>query len=116
MLTNEAYRFSIDFYKNFPDLFLQNGLLKLPKDEKDAKKFETYRKHLDIDYKDIDPKNFSFLKKYATDFGAIFFEDAGIVEAKKMCETLSEGADVYENFDTGNVKYENALWRVGNIK
>ncbi|WP_200763949.1 NAD(P)/FAD-dependent oxidoreductase [Nitrosophilus alvini] len=115
-LTNEAYRFSIDFYKNFPELFLQNGLLKLPKDEKDAQKFEIYKKHLDIEYKDIDPKNFSFLKKYATDFDAIFFEDAGIVEAKNMCKTLSEGADVYENFDTGKIEYKNALWRVGNIK
>ena len=96
-VTNEAFRFAIRFYKqNFPHLFFQTGILRIPKDEADAEKFEGYKEFIDVEHKVLTPNEIDFLKPYATEEGAILFPTGGVVEAASLCEALLEGVEFRE--------------------
>ena len=50
-LVNEALRYSVESYQtNFSNLFSQSGVLRIPKNNEDRKKFESYKPYMDFDY------------------------------------------------------------------
>ena len=85
MLTNEAFEFAVAFYtKNFPSYFFQSGIYRIAKDAEDAKNYKLYSKKLSIKHN---------LTKYK-DQEAIFFESAGAVDAKEICNALVKDIEV----------------------
>ncbi len=96
-ITNEAFRFSTSFYKEtFPHLFAQTGILRLPKDEKDAAKFKEQIPYIDVAYELKNPDEIDYLEPYAKEFGGIYFCEGGIADAHGICQALLEGIEVQE--------------------
>ena len=111
-LTNEAFEFSKDFYlQNFPEYFSQTGVIRIPKDADDAKKFEEYETHnkakrklLSLDELDslgINNSHESFL-----------FSEAGVCDSPKMCEAILEEIE-YEQHELNSLAYEDGCWVIG---
>lgn len=111
-LTNEAFEFSKDFYlKYFPEYFSQTGVIRIPKDADDAKKFEEYETHnkakrklLSLDELDslgINNSHESFL-----------FSEAGVCDSPKMCEAILEEIE-YEQHELNSLAYEDGCWVIG---
>jgi len=112
--TNQAFKFSVDFYKN-KDLFYQTGILRLPKDEDDAKKFQEYKNFLDVDFEEKKASDLKELKDYAKKYGGLFFKEAGLVDAKEVCETLLKDIKVI-NKKVENIKKIKDIFYVDDIK
>jgi len=82
---NNAFLFSINFYKqNFPKQFYQCGLKKIPYDEKDIKRCQSYEPFINL--------------PYSKDRHNYFFPDAGLVNPIKICHALLKDIEVKENF------------------
>ena len=111
-LTNEAFEFSKDFYvKNFPQYFRKTGVIRIPKDEVDAKLFNEYEKH-DVSNREwVNEVQLEELgiKKSKDSF---LFSEAGVCDAPKLCEALLEGID-YEQYDVKSLNYEDEIWYIG---
>lgn len=86
-LTNEAFNFAIEFYqKEFADFFTQCGIFRIAKDDEDAKNYELYSQKLSINHQ------LTTYKKQK----AIFFPQAGVVKAKKLCNALVKNIKVIQ--------------------
>jgi len=110
-LTNEAFEFAKDFYlEHFPEHFRQTGVIRIPKDKKDAEKFFEYEKFdhsskswiKEQELKDIGIKN---------SYESLFFDEAGVCDAPNMCVSLLKNID-YLQYDIKSLKYENELWEI----
>jgi tRNA 5-methylaminomethyl-2-thiouridine biosynthesis bifunctional protein len=87
---NDAFLYSTNFYKtHFPELFYQCGLKKVPLDEADIKKCESYEPFIDIACDKI-PEGY-------------FFPDAGIINPIKLCHALLEGIEVKEHYHVNDI-------------
>ena len=111
-LTNEAFEFAQTFYRqNFPEHFKQTGVIRIPKDDNDAKLFVEYATH---DHS----KRQWFTKKSLAELGikkseeSLLFVEAGVCDAPKMCEAFLEGID-YAQYDVKSLNYEEGLWQIG---
>ncbi|MRI83485.1 MAG: hypothetical protein C6I00_03615 [Nitratiruptor sp.] len=94
-LTNQAFRESVAFYtRNFPHLFTQTGILRLPKDEGDAERFQGYLPFIDLPFRHLAPEDLPWLKPYARAFGGFLFPEGGIVEPRRVCAALLEGVPI----------------------
>ncbi|CAA6809406.1 MAG: FAD dependent oxidoreductase [uncultured Sulfurovum sp.] len=111
-LTNEAFEFSKEFYlKNFPEHFKQTGVIRIPKDEDDAKQFFEYEKY-DASkrewLREEKLKNLG-IKKSKDSF---LFDEAGVCDAPEMCEAFLEGID-YVQYEVKSLSYEDEVWNIG---
>ncbi len=114
-LTNEAFEFAKEFYlKNFPQYFTQTGVIRIPKDEKDAELFMEYEKY--------DQSSLKWLSKQELEKIGIreaqesfFFNEAGVCDAPKICEALLEEIE-YKQYDVKSLNYEESFWYVGDYR
>jgi len=88
-LTNKAFDFSWRFYKGeFEEEFFQDGILRIPKNLDDAKKFEIYK---NFNYKNFEVWNKERLTAEGLsvdcDFG-FFFPDAGDCNAQRIVSKM----------------------------
>ena len=99
---NDAFLFSTNFYKkNFPELFNRCGLQKIPLDEKDIKRCQSYEPFIE----------FSFSKSGDN----YFFPDAGIINPVKICQALLKDIEVKENYEVKNITYD-SLYQIDNFQ
>ncbi|WP_457596555.1 NAD(P)/FAD-dependent oxidoreductase [Hydrogenimonas sp.] len=115
-VTNDAYRFALHFYATHtPQAFNQKGLLRLPKDEKDARAFERYRPFIDIHYDDVNPERYGHVASEYLSMGGYFFPDAAFVDPRSVAHALLEGIDT--RFGTQQFPiYRRGVWEVGKLK
>lgn len=112
-ITNEAYLFALDFYsKTVPEGFFQRGLIRIPKDEEDAKKFETYKKHLDLSYKWCESKDFSFISSDDMQNGAFFFDHSAFVDPMTVANKLTDSIETKLGYEARPI-YKDGFWHVG---
>jgi tRNA 5-methylaminomethyl-2-thiouridine biosynthesis bifunctional protein len=114
-LTNEAFEFSKEFYtKNFPKYFHQTGIIRIPKDDQDAKKFVEYEKfnYTKRDWIDKSGLNRYNIKEKNSSF---FFTEAGVCDAPNMCNDILKAID-YKQYQVDEVEYRDNYWHIGNIK
>jgi len=76
---NEALIFAFQFYEKIGVNTHKEGVLILPRDEKDILKFKEYKK--------------SFQLKYKEKGEGFFFNDGGFVDSEKTCQKLLEGIE-----------------------
>ena len=111
-LTNEAFEFAKEFYlENFPEHFKQTGVIRIPKDDNDAKLFTEYEK---FDHSKREWVNEKALEELGIKQSkeSFLFDEAGVCDAPKMCEAFLEGID-YAQHDVKSLSYEDGLWRMG---
>ena len=111
-LTNEAFEFSKNFYlQNFPKYFTQTGVIRIPKDEDDAKKFKEYEAHNEAKRKLLSLAELDALG-IDNSYESVLFSEAGVCDAPKMCEAILEDLE-YEQHELKSLVYEDGCWIVG---
>ena len=96
-LVSDALKFSTEFYKQNCVKFIdQCGTIRIPKNEDDRIKFESYIPFIDFD----------FTKKE----DGYFFPFASVVDSFNICKTLSKDVDKLLNYEVENIKYKDDLW------
>jgi glycine/D-amino acid oxidase-like deaminating enzyme len=79
---NDALLFSFDFYEKLGINTHKDGVVILPRDDRDIKKFKEYQKTFQITYKSQN--------------GGFFFEDGGFVDSQKTCNILLQDIEFKE--------------------
>jgi len=110
-LTNEAYEFAKDFYlKYFPKHFSQTGIVRMPKDEEDAQKFQTYETFNQASRRWIKREELEKLG-IKDDFKSFLFNEAGVCDAPKMCESILKNIP-YEQFNVDKLEHTKGVWKL----
>ncbi len=111
-LTNEAFSFAKDFYLNHcPDYFHQTGVIRIPKDEKDAQQFSLYAPFNDNRY-EFYTKEELHVHGIGCDFESFYFPEAGDCDAKGVCEVLLSEIEVLQ-YEVQKIRQEEGVWHVG---
>ncbi len=117
-LTNEAFGFSWRFYReNFGDFFHQSGVLRLPKDERDCEKFQTYQHYNYPNFQLWSQNEFREAGlNLDCDIG-FFFPEAGDCDAIKLCSSLAKSLE-FEQMDIQEINSQGDSWELigGNSK
>ncbi len=93
-LTNEAFAFAVRFYlDSFPTLFHQTGVIRIPRDEKDAEQFTVYEPYNQNNYTRIDPET-ARKQGVKLPYESFLFDEAGACDAPQLCEALLDGIDI----------------------
>jgi len=115
ILTNEAFEFAKDFYtQQFPKYFNQTGIIRIPKDNEDAKKFTEYEKYNYAKREWIDKTR---LNRYniTQEHNSFLFNKAGVCDAPNMCSDILKDID-YKQYQVDEVIYKDNYWHIDNIK
>ncbi len=108
-LTNEAFSFAKDFYlANCPEYFHQTGVIRIPKDEEDAKKFTVYEPFNTNRYENYNQTKLQALNIH-TKFDSFLFPEAGDCDAQEVCAFLLKNIDVVK-YEATEIKQENNIW------
>ncbi len=100
---NTALAYSLAFYaKHFPSLLQKGGLLKLPLDDVDRKRLESYEPYID----------FPWEKRQ----NGYFFPDAGIIAPDRLCRALLAHKRIkLRKHHTRTLTFQNDRWIVDNL-
>jgi len=100
-ILHDAFLYSMEFYeKNFPQLFTKAQLLHIAKEESDAEILRVYKERTDLE-----------LKELQSELGESISIDAGIVDAKVMCEALAKYA-TFKKQKVQSLVYDEGSWRI----
>ncbi len=96
-LVTDALKYSTQFYmQNTPDFIDKCGTIRIPKDQDDSLKFESYIPHMDFEY----------IKK---DDG-YFFEIGSVVDGYNICKTLIKDINTQFNYDVNSIEFKDDMW------
>ena len=110
-LTNEAFSFAKDFYlSTCPQFFHQTGVIRLPKDEEDAKKFSDYETFNENKYENYSKEQLHSLG-IKSEFKSFYFPEAGDCDAVEVCEFLLKDIDVVQ-IDVSSIEWDGEYWSV----
>ena len=114
-LTNEAFEFAKDFYlEYFPEYFAQTGVIRIPKDEDDAKLFSEYEKfnssHREW-LKENELKSIGIKDRHSS----FLFDEAGVCDAPRLCEAFLRDID-YAQHEVTSLNYEDGCWLMGEYR
>jgi len=110
-LTNEAFEFAHRFYrKHTPEAFTQSGVLRIPRDADDAKKYEIYSQYNISKYELWDS---SKLNDHFIDdpLGGFYFPEAGDCDAPAVCRSLAGSVD-FRQMDVTDLQHLGGRWQV----
>ena len=98
-LVNKALVYSTEFYKqNTPDSINNCGTVRIPKNEKDREKFQSYKPDIEFDYKQKDD--------------GYYFPIASVVDGYKACKTLTKDIEKLFNFKVNTIEYKEDYWLI----
>ena len=96
-LITKALIFSTKFYKNnFPDLITNCGTCRIPKNQEDEEKFQTYIPYMDFEY-----------KKYENGY---FFEIGSVVKPYEVCKNLTKDIEKLFDYEFQKIEKIENLW------
>lgn len=111
ILTNEAFEYAKDFYlRTCPEHFHQTGVIRIPRDKVDAKKFFEYEKYHENSYEWYSKEKLQTLGIEAG-FDSFFFPESGACDAPKVCEFLLNNVDVRIE-EVIKIQKENHLYKL----
>jgi tRNA 5-methylaminomethyl-2-thiouridine biosynthesis bifunctional protein len=111
-LTNEAFEFAKDFYlQYFPKHFYQTGIIRMPKDRDDAKKFDIYEKHNYSKHRWITKDELEEIG-IKESYDSFLFDEAGVCDAQQMCKALLEGIE-FEQYEVERLLRIDGHWEMG---
>ncbi len=95
---NAAFIYSLSFYKeHFPQLLARCGLLKLPLDEADKSRLQSYEPFMEITW-----------EKREDDY---FFPQAGLINPQALIQAMVEDITLKEHYETKQIRYHDS-WHV----
>ncbi len=98
-LVSEALKFSTEFYlKNIPDHIINCGVVRIPKNNKDREKFNSYKPYMDFPYKE--------------EGDGYFFEIGSQVNPYNICKSLAKNVEKKFNYEVGDIKKEDNYWLI----
>ncbi|PHR74241.1 MAG: D-amino-acid oxidase [Arcobacter sp.] len=98
-LVNECLLYANTFYeKLIPESFFKVGVLRIPKNEEERKKFEAFKEENDFDYI---PKKDGY-----------FFDVASHVLAVEVCNALIKNIEIKCDYDVKHINFKNELWHI----
>ena len=110
-LTNEAFEYAKAFYlSTCPTLFHQTGVIRIPKDEADAKKFAEYEPFNENKYETYKKEQLQ-KEGLCAKFESFYFPEAGACDAKEVCEHLLSDIEVLK-YEVKQITREEGLWCV----
>jgi hypothetical protein len=90
-LITKALVFSTNFYKvNFPQLITNCGTCRIPKNQEDEDKFQTYIPFMDFEY-----------EKYEDGY---FFNIGSVVKSYEICKNLSQNVEKLFDYEVISIK------------
>ena len=100
-LVNQSLQFSVKFYKNnMSDCITQCGVLRLPKNEDDIKKFLSFEPYNPFEYNNIKD--------------GFYFPIGAIVDSKMICHSLIRCIDKKEHFRLYSIIYKDHFYLLNN--
>ena len=108
-LTNLAFKYSNNFYKNnFYKYFDQSGIVRLPKDAKDALNLEYYRSIIDAPSELLTPHE---LEKMGvkSQLDSLYFKDGGVCDAQDLCKEMVKDIE-YLQIELSNLELQENIW------
>jgi tRNA 5-methylaminomethyl-2-thiouridine biosynthesis bifunctional protein len=110
-LTNEAFSFAKDFYlATSPQFFHQSGVIRIPKEVEDAKKFSEYEAFNENSYENYSKAELQALG-IKSEFESFYFPEAGDCDAVEVCEFLLKDVDVVQ-IDVSSIEWDGKYWSV----
>ena len=110
-LTNEAFAFATHFYRTyFSDYFYPTGVVRIPKDAEDARKFPLYEPHNDAHYRTLSSQELASMGIDAP-YASFYFDEAGVCDAPKLCSAMSR-AVAFMSFDVRRLEATGEGWNV----
>jgi tRNA 5-methylaminomethyl-2-thiouridine biosynthesis bifunctional protein len=104
-LMHDSFLYSMSFYtQNFPTAFSKVKLLHSAIDEKTSQMLQAYKETTTL----IELEKDDEVQKISSQSESIFLE-AGVVDAKKMCENLSEGV-TFTKMEVNSLSKEGDFW------
>jgi len=103
-LVTNSLKYSTEFYqKNFPNCINTCGTTRIPQNDEDTEKFQSYIPYMDFDY-----TNDSEIKD------GFFFKIGSVVDSYSLCKSMIEcsSKEVQTQFDCEitDLKYEDDIW------
>ncbi|MEA1983695.1 MAG: FAD-dependent oxidoreductase [Campylobacterota bacterium] len=100
-ILHTAFHYSMAFYeKNFPSLFTKAQLLHIAKDESDAEVLKVYKEKTDLELLPLSAKGQESVSI-----------NAGIVNAKSMCEAMAKSAKFIKQ-KVDSLEYIDGVWMI----
>ena len=98
-LITKALTFSIDFYKrNLSENITNCGTSRIPKDEEDRLKFESYKPYMDFKYEELED--------------GYFFEIGSVVNSYDICSNLVKDIEKKFNYEVTSIKRMDDNWLI----
>ena len=114
---NDAFAYSIDFYKeNFPQFLNQSGILRLLKSKDEIEKCKRYEKNLPTSFKYLQANEIKDIEKVACEFGGYFFDDGATVDSIGVIKSMLCDIDVIEGLHVKNLELKDGYYNIANIK
>jgi len=114
-LTNEAFEYAKGFYlSTCPAYFHQTGVIRIPKDGEDDKKFSEYEKYNENTYELYSKEKLQELG-INTAFDSFFFPEAGDCDAIEVCEFLLKDTEVVQ-YEVKKLQRVDDIWEVGEYR
>ncbi|QKF82255.1 FAD-dependent oxidoreductase [Halarcobacter ebronensis] len=96
-LVTKALKFSTNFYlENIKDAITNCGVLRIPKNEEDREKFESYKPYMDFPYQNRED--------------GYFFEIGSQVSPYETCKFLTKNIETLLNYEVNKVEKEEEFW------
>lgn len=114
-LTNASFSFAKDFYLSTCTAFFhQTGVIRIPKDEADAKKFSEYEPFNENKYEIYTKEKLQRLN-ICSEFESFYFPEAGACDAKELCEYLLSEIEVL-TYNVEQIRQADRLWCLGEYR
>jgi glycine/D-amino acid oxidase-like deaminating enzyme len=100
-LITKSLKFSTQFYKDIDSKSLSTcGVSRIPKNNEDREKFESYKPYMDFDYSVLDD--------------GYFFEIGSQVNPSEVCELLSKDINKKLNYKVDSLDKKDEVWIINN--
>ena len=98
-LITKSLNFSINYYKeNFPTDLINCGTCRIPKNEEDEEKFQSYIPYMDFEY-----------EKYEEGY---LFKIGSLVKPYELCKKLSKNTQKLFDYEVKNIEKKENIWNI----
>ena len=100
-LITKALKFSVSYYKeNFPDEINNCGTSRIPKNDEDKRKFNSYKDYMDFEYKEFEE--------------GFLFDIGSVVDSYEVCKKLAFNTEKKFNYEVFDMDYKENQWFINN--
>ncbi|UTJ05436.1 FAD-dependent oxidoreductase [Arcobacter roscoffensis] len=98
-LITKALKYSTNFYKeNLPSLISHCGTCRIPKNDEDRQKFESYKPFMDFDYEELED--------------GYFFPIGSQVDSYEVCKSLTKDIKKLLSYEVTKIEKVDGLWLI----